>query len=360
MWLYRLIVLINITLAGCSMLGEPAPVASTITNNSIQQAVPATREETHRARLAYIAEGNGRLFMCNIESTHLVNCMITGSTSESVPPSWLPDDVAFYSTANNINYAYVTSNASIFACGLANDSLVNCHTTGSGANQNHMEWLPTELKLVTESEVTWAFIAGVKNIYRCRIGNNGDLNDCAVTGTSDSGKVMNWLPNGITFNRLNTQDYAYIAASRQLYRCTLASNGDLINCHTTGIDSTTAKIHWHPNSTAFATQGSGFYAYIADPSYLYQCNVNESGELLNCNPTGLDSSGHYLHWLANNVAFNFTSDNKKYAYVVGVYNIYVCNVGENGAGNITNCTPTGLNPQSQLVEWNPNSIILRN
>lgn len=355
---YILSFIFLILLSGCGIFSEdqvpvPAPVQA-----PFRPLVQEPSLETHNAKLAYVAEGNGKILLCNIESdSQLSGCTETGTANDGNVPTWIPDNVAFH-TYNGVTHAYVASNTSVFVCDIAtNNSLVNCRTTGNLSNNTPVSWLPTELKFNIESGVTYAYVTGVKTVYHCSIMGDGSLGDCALTGSGAANKPMSWLPNGIDFNKINGHDYAYVSVSKYLFQCQVESNADLVNCHQTGVDSATTKLHWHPSNTTFSHQGAGFYAYVADPNHLYQCNVDNNGNLLNCNAAGTDNTGHTIHWLANNVTFNFMGQ-QKYAYVVGVYGVYLCNVsGFNGA--LSNCALTGRAADGSPLKWNPNSITLR-
>lgn len=352
--------------------------------NSSKQSIPAVKlpaaplsdlVETHNAQIAYIAEGNGKLYLCHVESRNnqLSGCSVTGfesdgainnsvanfvansavNSADNSVVEWSPEDIEFY-TINGIKYAYIASNTTIFMCTVFGNNLVNCHSTGNNYTRE-LNWLPNGLKFINESGITYAYVTAFKAVYKCGLENDGNLKDCKVTGTSLLNKPIKWLPNSITFKQINGHEYAYIAASKGLFQCRLGLNGVLENCHQTGVSSTATKIQWHPLSVAFTQQDGGFFVYVADPNHLYVCNVNDKGELLNCTATGLDRSGRFVYWLARNVTFNFVND-KKYAYVVGVYNIYVCDA--NRSGHFTNCSiADGLIPKTQL-KWNPNSIAL--
>lgn len=358
--LYKFIwsILIGIFLSSCSMFANE-PTYSLQQPLIKTESIVAMPLATYNARLAYIAEGNGGLFLCMVESnSQLSRCKITGVTTGGSIPKWLPNNIAFHKI-NGVEYAYVASNASVFMCNVNLDNnLSNCHTTGSQTNNEELNWLPTELKFAVIGNTTYAYITAVKRVYLCKINSDGNLSNCVTTGSNVMQQVMFWLPNGITFNRLNGHSYAYIAGAKNLFQCQIDGGGNLINCHQTGVDSATSKIRWHPNNVTFARQGSGFYAYVADPNHLYQCNVDNDGGLLNCNPTGTDSSGSYPHWLANNVVFNFAGS-KKYAYVVGVYNAYLCEVGNTNAGALSNCVVTGSSTNGTVLTWNPSNITLK-
>ncbi len=357
--IYKFIYLgIIVCLSSCSMMDAeqvpvpvPQPVASAVV---VSPAPAASTPNSHNARAAYVAEGNGRLYLCSIANDNkLVNCAITGMTTKNTAPAWLPDSVALH-TINGSKYAYIASNSSVFICSIAADNeLTNCHTTGSDGNRRDMEWLPTDLKINSKGSVPYAYITGVKGVYQCAIASDGSLNKCVSTGFSVLHKPMIWVTNAINFNQLNGHTYAYIAGSKRLYQCDLAPDGSLINCHPTGTDAKSTKIRWHPGDISFSKESGGFYAYIADPSRMYQCNVDAKGGIINCTAGGLDINN--LHWLPNNIVFNIAGI-KKYAYVIGVYNIFVCNVGTYGA--LTGCVMTGTTPAGATIQWNPNNITL--
>ncbi len=350
--------IISFYLTGCSILFEPTALNITPVESKPMEAESSISNkltDMHNAKLAYIAEGNGHVFICSIESTNqLVDCKTTGYTANGSIVNWLPDDVAF-NTINNINYAYIVSNEDIFICTLVANALTNCHTTGKTAAQNEVEWLPNSIKFINESEAAQAYITGFKTVYHCMVGSDGNLNNCRLTGINTTLKELNWLPNGISVQQINKHDYAYIASSKSLFQCQIGENADLINCHSTGIDSHNTKMHWHPSNIVFTQQWNGFFAYVADPNHLYVCNVNDNGEIINCTATGLDKQGQFIHWLANNVVFNYVN-NKKYAYVSGIYGIYLCSANDNG--HLTQCSITGDSSFGAELKWNPTSIIL--
>lgn len=339
-------------LGGCALFDTeqvPVPAPAPI----VKPVVPSI--DTHQGKLAYIAEGNGHLYICSIASDNkLINCATTGSTRESTAPSWLPDNIAFH-TIGQTKIAYVASNSNVFICNVsATNGLVDCHITGYDMNQRTMEWLPTDLKLHSESMGTFAYVTGVKSVYMCAIANDGSLVKCNSTGFSLAHRPMNWVTNGITFNQVNGHSYAYVAGSKRLYLCEIGENSNLINCHPTGTDSKMAKIQWHPSNISFSNQGTNYYAYVADPSRLYQCSIDPSGGIINCNITGPDKNN--MHWLPNNIVFNIVG-NKKYAYVVGVYNVFLCNVDQ--SGGLSECNVTGTSASGTNMQWNPNNMTIR-
>lgn len=359
MYIWIIGLIISFYLTGCGVLSDPVAPNVPSAESHAMEVLPSILNnltDMHNAKFAYIAEGNGHVFICSIESTNqLGDCKTTGSSANGSMVNWLPDDVAFY-TMNNINYAYVVSNDEIFICSLVANALANCHTTGKTATQNEVEWLPNSIKFINESGITYAYISGFKTVYHCMVGGDGNLNDCQATGVDVDLKELNWLPNIISFQQISGHDYAYIASSKSIFQCQVGDGADLIKCHSTGSDSRNTKMRWHPSNIVFTRQWGGFFAYVADPNHLYVCNVNDNGEIINCTATGLNMQGQFIHWLANGMAFNY-ANNKKYAYVSGVYGIYLCNANDNG--HLTQCSLTGDSSFGAELKWNPNSIILR-
>lgn len=344
---------------GCSLF-NPAPVEPVPDLPKPAPKLPPLQLDAHSAGVAYIADGNGSLYLCNVDITNkLTNCKTTGKTEDGLKLSWLPNYVTF-NTKNGITSAYVVSAESIYICGIAADkNLINCRNTGSVDKYNDMvKWLPTNLSFNNESAInTYAYVAGVTTVYRCNISDNGSLTSCAATGKSLGKKVaMHWLPNGIAFNRMGQNTYAYVAASSKLFQCSVNSEGELIDCHKTGQTATKRNITWHPNDLTFTPQGGGFYSYVADPYYVYVCNVTDEGGLSSCTQTGSAKGGAALNWLPNSIAFNLNLS-AKYAYVVGVYNIYVCDAATNGL--LSNCEVAATDSNGKALNWSPKNIWLR-
>ena len=354
-----LVALVFAFFGGCSLFNPPPVEPVTDLAKPIPK-LAALQLETQSATVAYIADGNGSLYLCAVNTTNkLINCKTTGKTEDGVKPNWLPNYVTF-NTKNGITSAYVVSAESIYICGIAADkNLINCRNTGSVDKYNDMlKWLPTNLSFNNESAInTYAYVAGVSTVYQCNIGDNGSLTNCIGTGKSAGKKMaMHWLPNGIAFNRMGQSTYAYVAASSKLFQCSVDGDGGLIDCHKTGQTTTKTSIIWHPNDLAFTRQGGGFYAYIADPYHVYVCNVSNEGELTNCTQTGSAKDGIALNWLPNSIVFNLNSGTK-YAYVVGVYNIYLCNAGTNGL--LFNCEVAATDSNGKALDWSPKNIWLR-
>ncbi len=351
--------LLTFFIQGCSLFNPP-PVEPIPDLPKPTPKLPPLQLEAQSAGTAYIAEGNGSLYLCNVDAANkLTNCKTTGKTEDGVKPSWLPNYVTF-NTKNGITSAYVVSAESIYVCAIAADkNLINCRNTGSVDKYNDMvKWLPTNLSFNNESAVnTYAYVAGVSAVYRCNISDNGSLTSCVATGKSlGKKKAMHWLPNGIAFNRMGQSTYAYVAASSKLFQCSVDSNGELIDCHKAGQTPAKIGITWHPNDLAFTRQGGGFYAYVADPYHVYVCNVTNGGGLTNCTQTGSTKDGTALNWLPNSIAFNLNAS-VKYAYVVGVYNIYLCDAGINGL--LSNCGVAATDSNGKALNWSPKNIWLR-
>ena len=347
------LILLPMFLSGCAFFDTaqvPVPAPAVVAPVVIEAPSP----DAHQARYAYVAEGNGRLFQCTLaQDNRLVNCSATGLTQQNSSPGWLPDSVEFH-TINGVKYAYIASNSGIFICNVnPSNGLSNCHTTGIDTNQRWMEWLPTDLKINSESQVSYAYITGVKSIYQCRISGDGSLNKCVATGSNQINKPMTWVTNGIAFHQVNGRKYAYVAGSRRLYQCEVAGDGGLLNCHQTGSDIQLKKIHWHPSNINFSRQGNDYFAYVADPTQMYQCRVDVNGGIINCNATAQEQNT--LHWMPNDIVFNVVGT-RKYAYVTGVYNVFLCNVENNGA--LSGCATTGATSSGATLQWNPNNITL--
>ena len=324
-------------------------VTESLINNSKQP-----NEETTNAKFAYIAEGNGNVVLCTIANDNgLINCHQTGVTTGGKKPNWLPDGIAIYS-ANNTNYIYVTSNSDVFKCnqGLDN-SLINCITTGTASNLKNIPWLPTGVAFKRENNNSYAYVTAVKGVYLCRIASNGDLINCTLSGYGLEHQNMSWVANDITLKDLGSKSYAYISGATRLYQCEIISGGDLINCRTTGTSPANLRIKWHPNSMGFSKESLGYYAYVTDPSKMYECNVDTKGSIINCNASGLYKNDS--HWLSNGIAFNYSKHNK-YAYVTTQYGVHICTVGK--YGSLLNCIDTGFAANGIKLKWNPKKIKL--
>lgn len=320
----------------------------------VESKNPESAIQTPRANFAYIADTNGRLLLCKVAPDNgLNNCTSTGLTPTGRVPNWLPNSIDIHVT-NNIRYAYIASNSSMYKCNLNNDNtLVNCVDTGTFNNQKNMSWLPTDIVFSSDDINAYAYISAVKSVYRCSIVSNGDLVNCATTGYGLDNQAMSWVSNSITFNHSESKDYAYVAGAKHLYKCDLSGSSELINCATTGTDAKLSNIKWHPKAISFSREAWGYYAYVSDPSKMYECNVYRDGSITNCNASGLYKNNS--HWLPDDIDFSQVGNNK-YAYVAGIYGVFMCSVGKYGA--LTNCNETGFDPKGSKLKWNPKSIQL--
>ena len=214
---------LTLWLSGCSVLGfEPDPVAPLAEESAPVIKLPPLISDAKSARTAYVAEGNGRLYMCALDgSNNLTNCSVTGTTEQGIKPAWLPNYITF-DTQNGIDYAYVVSAQNIFVCNLAADkNLINCHTTGSvDQYSSTVKWLPTNIRFAAEIAATYAYVTGVSTVYRCGLDSQGGLTGCHATGTGKAKNPMHWLPNGIALNRSGQSTYAYVTSSNRLYQWT--------------------------------------------------------------------------------------------------------------------------------------------
>jgi hypothetical protein len=353
----RIIVFIlSLLVTACSMFDTENIPATSVAEVAAPETtiLKQSTSETTNARVAYISEANGHLFLCGVAvDNRLTNCQVTGQTTSGNSPNWMPDSITFHAIGG-INYAYVASTSSMFKCNVNPDNkLTNCINTGTDINQKHITWLPTDIDFSSESNTANAYVTAVKSVYQCSVAKNGDLVNCVTTGYGVSHQNMIWVANSITFHPLESANYAYIADATRLYQCEVGLNKDLINCHPTGTDSTSSRIKWHPHSISFSRDAGGYYAYVSDPSKMYECNVDTNGGIKNCNASGLYKNDS--HWLPNDIVFNQVG-NIKYAYVVGVYGAFVCTVGKYGA--LTNCMDTGFAPDGSRLKWNPNNIKL--
>ncbi len=349
---------VSFILAGCGILNPPQPAPVVESSPPVVVKPPALKLDTQSANAAYVAEGNGRLYLCTIDSTNkLTRCNLTGTTEYGAKISWLPNNVMI-NAVNGVSYAYIISAEDIFICSIAQDkNLTNCHSTGSSNKLGEpLKWLPTDIEFQSEGPIDVAYITGVRTVYKCSVDSNGGLVNCDSTGNAKPLKPMHWLPNGLAINRIGSNTYAYIAASNLVYECLLDSSGSLTNCSKTGVSTAKASMNWHPNDIVFTAQGSGFYGYVADPYSMYVCNVDASnGELLNCIKTGSGKDGFAMNWLPNTLVFNRTTTGKL-AYVVGVYNVFLCDAKNNGT--LTNCQISAFDSHGKEMVWNPKSIYL--
>ncbi|MCX8515127.1 MAG: hypothetical protein ORN24_06115 [Burkholderiales bacterium] len=366
MMLLRFSLISLLFLSGCSNFFTQAPHAITASPAPAPTIVAANAPVVHvdytkivaNPNYAFITDGNAKLFKCEIASDkQLINCAIVGKDAAGQAMQWSPNDIEF-STVNQQPIAYIVGTNNVYKCELVDYALVNCHATGFNAQDQLMNWVPFDLKIIKFNQQMYAYIATLGNIYRCNVNSQHELEQCASNGTSSTGKKQYWLPTGITFSQINNRLYAYIAATTQIFKCQISTNANLIGCNTTGTNYNKQVFTWHPNHITFSPQGPGYYAYISDHSYLYQCNVNNQGELLNCTPTGFNSQGQFSQWLANDITFSQNSQQQKTAYVVGIYSVFVCDVGAINPGGISNCSITGYNAKGKTINWNPNSVTL--
>ena len=359
-----IIFLLALILSACSALdsivnSEPevvqTPVTILVESGAVVSSNPEPVIQATRAQFAYISDSNGRVLLCNIALDNgLDHCKSTGLTPVNNEVSWLPDGFTIH-TVGNIRYAYIASNSSMFKCTLNTDnSLIDCVNTGTDSNQKKMSWLPNDVVFNSTESNSHAYISAVKSIYKCSIDKNGDLVDCNTTGYGLGNQAMSWVANSVTFNHSDSKEYAYVSGAVRLYKCELSSKeDDLINCAPTGTDAKLSKIKWHPKAINFSREKAGYYAYVSDPSKMYECNVDGAGGITNCNAGGLYKNNS--HWQPENVRFT-QIDNTKYAYVVGIYSVFLCGVGKYGA--LVNCNETGLDTRGSKLQWNPKSIYL--
>jgi hypothetical protein len=368
MMLLRFCLISLLFLSGCSnfLTQAPAGVSSAMPATVTPTTVATTTPTIHvsyakivtNPNYAFITDGNSKLFKCEITSDkQLNNCTKVGKDVIGQDMQWSPNDIEF-STINQQQIAYIVGTNNVYTCQLVDYALVNCHATGYNEQDQLMTWIPFDLKIIKFNQQRYAYIATLGNIYRCNINSQNELDQCASNGTSSANKKQYWLPTGITFNQINNRLYAYIAATTQIFKCEISNGANLIGCNTTGTNYNKQDVSWHPNHITFSPQGPGYYAYISDHSYLYQCNVNNKGELLNCTPTGFNDQGQFSKWLANDITFSQNQSLQKTAYIVGIYSVFVCSVGTLNPGGISNCSVTGYNAKDKIIDWNPNSVTL--
>ena len=211
--------------------------------------------------------------------------------------------------------------ASISTSGVATSS-----TTGSTNITATFSGVTSTASTITVNNYVYVANGGAGNVSYCIRNTNGSLTGCQATASG----TYNFL-QGITINSALT--YLYLTDGRNIFICSVESNGNLASCNTTGGGfsfDTPVAVTLNPSNT---------YAYIAEntagPNNIISCDVNTSnGELQNCVTNAF--SGVQPLGLAVNPA-------DTYLYVVDFNHAFYCPIN-NTNGKINTCVQTGSFP----------------
>lgn len=180
-------------------------------------------------------------------------------------------------------------------------------------------------------------------------------------------KLVNWLilivipltflaacSSGTSSSPTQTQ-YAYVTdggSGNNIYQCPVNNSGNLSNCNKILPNNITAN--WSPGPVTFATVNGIKYAYVivesANIGSIYQCTLNANGTFNICHMT--PTLGAPTSWEPADVVFA-TFNGIQYAYVADYTgNIYQCNLKSDGNFNVCSLTPAVGAPTS----WTPLSL----
>ncbi|AUR52736.1 DUF1554 domain-containing protein [Aquella oligotrophica] len=301
---------------------------------------------------AYIANraSPGALYKCKLGTNGSFDTCVT--TPPSGGPAY-PTGIAI-AVSNNLLYAYIAAyDGGPYQCTINNNdgSLNNCNRTPSSGVSS---WKLSGITFSTVANysttppvnIQYAYLGDAfnKKVYKCTVGNNGNLSACGDTPSSDA--PANWQPNGIAIAvSTNGTKSAYVAGGNEgkLYICTVDENdnadGSLSNCQATPTDNPPV---WTPWNIFFTTINSINYAYVASSNGVYQCSLNNDGTFNICN-IATPTSGA-IAWSPQSVAFTYING-IQYAYVgSSTGKMYQCTLNSDGSFNVCTETPTTASP----------------
>ncbi len=240
-------------------------------------------------------------------------------------------------------------------CGTSSDSLSQplcVQVTYNGSTVTGTIQLDNGSVVLNQSTAQYAYVANFAGgVYQCSLANNGTFSSCPAP-TLPSGVVTGWQPAGITFATFNGSQYAYVADGQStgaVYQCSLNTSGVLINCN-----ATPSGTNWSPQFIAFAIIGGTPFGYVIDENHdTYACTVNADGSFNSCNQTL--SAGDVE---ASALAFTTIVSSgiaTQYAYISAISNgVQQCTIN-NTDGSLIGC---GSTPVAGAPDWAPQAIAI--
>ncbi|MEM9242510.1 MAG: hypothetical protein AAGA27_00440 [Pseudomonadota bacterium] len=220
-------------------------------------------------------------------------------------------------------------------------SSCNALDLSSIVGNNNQTALTGGALLTASNETTYLYLSGVsgengRQMVRCQITAHGVTADtCKILNITDVDKPMHIAFNTFTTSSSSTT-YAYISNdSKYIYQCTVDEQGEINNC-TIQADGEFVNAAGLDTKTLAGTT----YIYVGNGSnsvnYITRCTLNSgTGELSDC--THLDGGGK-IFISPGHLTVNHISEN-----------LYVANVDEQNAGN-NNIVACSLNNNGELTD----------
>ncbi|MBX9705510.1 MAG: beta-propeller fold lactonase family protein [Gammaproteobacteria bacterium] len=226
------------------------------------------------SRIYFTELSQNTVVYCNVDNKgKLSNCNLTGGGFTH------PTSIAFNNTAtiayvsnghaNNVSYCKVKSDGSFEDCATTGNDLSGAYAIALNPDNTRA--------YITDPGDKEAETPG--KILMCAVNPHGDFSNCKDAGLSDIDS-----PFGITISPAG--NIAYIAADigDGLYYCKIQADGELSNCAVTGSGFN--------NPATITINAAGTIAYITNPNdnSVSYCEINSNGKLSNCTETGSDYS----------------------------------------------------------------------
>lgn len=247
-----------------------------------------------------------------------------------------------------------TCSANAKYCGTSSDSLSQSlcvQVTYNGSTVTGTTQIDNGSVILNQSTAQYAYVANFDGgVYQCSLANDGTFSSCLAPTLP--GGVTSWQPAGITFATFNGSQYAYVADGQSpigaVYQCSLNTSGALTNCN-----ATPSGENWSPQFIAFATIGGTPFGYVIDDNHdTYACTVDADGLFTSCNKK-LDAG------TVNASALAFTTIVSsgiatQYAYLAALNNgVQQCTIN-NIDGSLIGCGSTPTAP----IGWTPQAIAI--
>lgn len=223
----------------------------------------------------------------------------------------------------------------------------------------------------TYQQVTFATVNGVQYayvtdpsgaVYQCTMNTNGSFSQCTATASLPA--FGSWQARDLAFATFNVQ-YAYIVdpGNNVVYQCALDPSGNLLNCQQSPSPYSLPTLA--PFGITFAADPNGAqHAYISDAGSggpgnfgdVLRCSMLNDGSFSTCTQT---PSVGAPNWIPYAVALT-TVHGTQYAYVADngtgtPGHVYRCTLNTDGSFVNSGCVQTPAN-DSSLINWYPYEI----